>query len=103
MYIAACWHCGTFGLPCRLLQLAFVKPNFAKYTEASRSTRAIFACYDPDYESASLDEAYLDVTAYCKRMGVRGDQVRSMTGQRVLHGAAWAEGGQVPGASIKVA
>lgn len=56
----------------------FVSPNFGKYTEASSHTRAIFACFDPDYESASLDEAYLDVTSYRERMGVSGAEVGCM-------------------------
>ena len=46
-------------------ELVFCKPNFAKYTKAAQAVREIIAVYDPDYESASLDEAYLDITAYC--------------------------------------
>ena len=47
-------------------ELVFVKPNFQKYTRAAAATRAIFAQYDPDFEAGSLDEAYLDVTDYCR-------------------------------------
>ena len=67
-----------------------MKPDFAKYTEASLHTRAIFACYDPDYESGSLDEAYLDVTAYCERMGMDGGQVCSS--RPVMHQRIWSSG-----------
>ena len=56
-------------------QLVFVKPDFAKYTAASAATRAIFRDYDVDFEAGSLDEAYLDVTEYCKAHGVEGEQV----------------------------
>ena len=38
----------------------------------SQQTRAIFAEYDPDMEAGSLDEAFLDITAYCARHGMTG-------------------------------
>jgi len=44
-------------------QAAVVKPDFAKYTEASRAIRAIFERYSPEIEPLSLDEAFIDVTA----------------------------------------
>eukprot|EP00775_Hariotina_reticulata_P011310 gene11310-11460_t len=56
-------------------QLVFVKPDFAKYTAASRVTREVFALYDPAFEAGSLDEAYLDVTEYCRKHAVTGQQV----------------------------
>lgn len=55
--------------------LVFVKTDFTKYTAASEETRAIFRCYDPVFEAGSLDEAYLDVTDYCREQGVTGAQV----------------------------
>lgn len=48
--------------------LIFIKPNFTKYEAVAAQTRAIFADYDAQYESASLDEAYLDVTEYVWRI-----------------------------------
>ncbi|HUP56393.1 MAG TPA: DNA polymerase IV, partial [Bdellovibrionota bacterium] len=42
--------------------LIFVRPNFEKYTEASRRIRAIFESVTELVEPLSLDEAYLDVT-----------------------------------------
>jgi len=42
---------------------AVVKPDFAKYTEASRAIRAIFERYSPEIEPLSLDEAFIDVSA----------------------------------------
>jgi DNA polymerase kappa len=44
-------------------QLIFVSSNFEKYKQVAEQTRAIFADYDPDFTPASLDEAYLDITA----------------------------------------
>jgi DNA polymerase-4 len=42
---------------------AVVKPDFARYTEASRAIRAIFERFSPEIEPLSLDEAFIDVTA----------------------------------------
>ena len=39
--------------------------NFEKYTAKAREVRAILAEYDPRFESASIDEAYLNITEYC--------------------------------------
>ena len=62
-------------------ELIFVKPDFQKYTKASQATRAIFRDFDPDFEAGSLDEAYLDITAYCEQHGMTGlYRIRSMTG-----------------------
>ncbi|EDV26438.1 uncharacterized protein TRIADDRAFT_22932 [Trichoplax adhaerens] len=44
--------------------LVFVKPNSAKYAQASKEVRAILAEYDPNFASVSLDEAYMDLTEY---------------------------------------
>lgn len=52
--------------------LVFVKPDFQKYTKASQATRAIFRDFDPDFEAGSLDEAYLDISAYCEQHGMTG-------------------------------
>lgn len=43
-------------------RVTFVRPNFAKYKEASRQLRAIFFDVTELVEPLSLDEAYLDVT-----------------------------------------
>lgn len=53
-------------------ELVFVKPDFQKYTKASQATRAIFRDFDPDFEAGSLDEAYLDITAYCQQHDMTG-------------------------------
>ena len=40
--------------------------NFGKYTAKAKEVREILADYDPRFESASIDEAYLNITDYCK-------------------------------------
>jgi DNA polymerase kappa len=44
--------------------------NFAKYGAKSDEVRAVFARYDPRFQSASMDEAYLNITAFCKEHGM---------------------------------
>ncbi len=40
--------------------------NFAKYTAKAQEVREILVEYDPRLESASIDEAYLNITQYCE-------------------------------------
>ena len=40
--------------------------NFRKYTAKAQEVREILADYDPRFESASIDEAYLNITQYCE-------------------------------------
>lgn len=46
-------------------QLICLSQNYEKYTAKAQEIRAIFAQYDPLFESASIDEAYLNITPYC--------------------------------------
>ena len=46
-------------------QLIQLPLNFAKYTAKATEVRAVLAEYDPRFESASIDEAYLNITQYC--------------------------------------
>ena len=46
-------------------QLIMIPLNFDKYTKKAREVREVFATYDPRFESASMDEAYLNITQYC--------------------------------------
>ncbi len=39
---------------------------------AAAAVRAIFVDFDARFEAGSLDEAYLDVTDYCKQHGLTG-------------------------------
>ncbi|OJD14073.1 hypothetical protein AJ78_05550 [Emergomyces pasteurianus Ep9510] len=45
--------------------LILIPQNYQKYTAKAEEIRAILACYDPLFQSASIDEAYLNITAYC--------------------------------------
>lgn len=47
-------------------QLIQLPLNFEKYVAKATEVRAILAKYDSSYESASIDEAYLNVTSYCQ-------------------------------------
>ena len=44
--------------------LIIVKSRFAAYREASAKVQQVLAEYDPHFQAASLDEAYLDITDY---------------------------------------
>ncbi|KAF1958919.1 DNA-directed polymeras-like protein kappa [Byssothecium circinans] len=46
-------------------QLICVPMNFAKYSAKAEEVRTVLAEYDPRFESASCDEAYLNLTQYC--------------------------------------
>ena len=46
-------------------QLIMLPLNFEKYTAKAQEVREILADYDPRFESASIDEAYLNITQYC--------------------------------------
>lgn len=46
-------------------QLIHIPLNFEKYTAKAKEVRAILAKYDERFESASIDEAYMNITAYC--------------------------------------
>ncbi|XP_055357173.1 DNA polymerase kappa-like [Paramacrobiotus metropolitanus] len=47
--------------------LIIIPPNFVKYQDVGRIVRQLFAEYDPNFVSASLDEAYLDITDHLHR------------------------------------
>jgi DNA polymerase kappa len=48
-------------------ELVMLKLNFDKYTAKAQEVREIIVDYDPRFESASIDEAYLNITEYCLR------------------------------------
>jgi DNA polymerase kappa len=47
-------------------QLICLPNDFAKYMAKAEEVRTVLARYDPRYESASCDEAYLNITKYCQ-------------------------------------
>lgn len=48
-------------------QLIQIPLNFDKYTAKAQEVREIIVDYDPRFESASIDEAYLNITDYCEK------------------------------------
>ncbi|CAK7273168.1 hypothetical protein SEPCBS57363_005517 [Sporothrix epigloea] len=73
-YVARKFGCrsGMAGFVAKKLcpQLVQLKPDFTKYCAKAQEIRLIFAEYDPRFESASIDEAYLNVTQYCATHGI---------------------------------
>lgn len=47
-------------------QLVCLPLNFDKYTAKAQEVREVISEYDPRFESASIDEAYLNITEYCQ-------------------------------------
>ncbi|KAG1657976.1 hypothetical protein FOA52_008036 [Chlamydomonas sp. UWO 241] len=63
-------------------QLVFVPCNFERYVSISEQTRAVFRDFDAAFEAGSLDEAFLDVTEYCREHGMSGAQVAEQLRRR---------------------
>jgi len=61
-------------------ELIILPPNFDKYTAMSERVRAMFAEYDPNYATMSLDEAYLDMTEHLERRRFSSDDERTFPG-----------------------
>lgn len=68
-YVARQFGCrsGMAGFVAKKLcpSLVLLKPNFAKYNAKAHEVREVLVDYDPRFESASIDEAYLNITDYC--------------------------------------
>ncbi|EAW10993.1 Y-family DNA polymerase [Aspergillus clavatus NRRL 1] len=58
--------------------------NYEKYTAKAQEIRAIFAQYDPLFESASIDEAYLNITSYCNENNLDPEEAVSRMRAEVL-------------------
>ncbi|KAM3439157.1 hypothetical protein NHJ13734_003827 [Beauveria thailandica] len=78
-YLARRFGCrsGMAGFVAKKLcpQLVLIKPNFTKYTAKGKEVREVLADYDARFESASIDEAYLNITEYCVAHGMGPAQV----------------------------
>jgi DNA polymerase kappa len=57
--------------------LTFIPLNFAKYTAVAKKIRAVLETYDPNFEPASIDEAYLNITEYCSSHSMSAEDVVS--------------------------
>lgn len=65
-------------------QLIQIPLNFDKYTAKAQEVREILVDYDPRFESASIDEAYLNITEYCEDNDIDpGDAVEQL--RREVH------------------
>ena len=68
-YVARTFGCrsGMAGFVAKKLcpELVLLPLNFDKYNAKAAEVREILADYDPRFESASIDEAYLNITEYC--------------------------------------
>lgn len=58
-------------------QLVCLPLNFEKYMAKAQEVRAVLAEYDPRFESASCDEAYLNLTKYCEEHTLEPDDAVS--------------------------
>ncbi|KAI3390236.1 hypothetical protein diail_11388, partial [Diaporthe ilicicola] len=69
-YVARQFGCrsGMAGFVAKRLcpDLISLPLNFEKYTAKANEVRQVVAEYDPRFESASIDEAYLNITGYCQ-------------------------------------
>ncbi|KAK4195254.1 hypothetical protein QBC40DRAFT_343569 [Triangularia verruculosa] len=80
-YVARKFGCrsGMAGFVAKKLcpQLILLPLNFDKYNAKAAEVREILADYDPRFESASIDEAYLNITQYCIDHGMGAADVVS--------------------------
>lgn len=68
-------------------QLICVPLNFSKYMAKAQEVREVLALYDPNFESASCDEAYLNITQYCKDHHMTPEEVVSQLRAEVFERA----------------
>ena len=54
--------------------LTLIPANHQKYSAKASEIRAVLMEYDPRFQSASIDEAYLNITAYCAENGVGAEE-----------------------------
>ncbi|KAG6027077.1 hypothetical protein E4U41_001060 [Claviceps citrina] len=70
-YVARQFGCrsGMAGFVAKKLcpSLVLIPPNFHKYSSKAEEIRDILVYYDPQFETASIDEAYLNITEYCRK------------------------------------
>ncbi|KAL3469420.1 hypothetical protein BJX99DRAFT_241323 [Aspergillus californicus] len=65
-------------------QLVCLPQNYDKYSAKAQEIRAVLAQYDPQFESASIDEAYLNITNYCVVNQIDPDQTVSRMRAEIL-------------------
>ena len=55
-------------------QLICLPLNFGKYMAKAEEVRDVLRGYDENFESASCDEAYLNITSWCERSGMEPEE-----------------------------
>ncbi|KAL8911106.1 MAG: hypothetical protein Q9172_007731, partial [Xanthocarpia lactea] len=68
-------------------QLICLPLNFEKYTKKAQEVREVLAQYDPRFQSASMDEAYLNITQYCTDHELNPDEAVSQLRAQVFERA----------------
>ena len=68
-------------------QLICLPLNFEKYTAKALEVREVLAEYDPRFQSASMDEAYLNITQYCEDNDMNPDDAVSQLRAQVFERA----------------
>nr|POF24736.1 dna polymerase kappa [Quercus suber] len=80
-YIARQYGCrsGMSGFVALRLcpDLIQIPVNFEKYVAKATEVRTVLARYDPRFQSASCDEAYLNITQYCQDHDMNAEDVVS--------------------------
>ena len=74
-------ECGMAGFVAKKLcpQLICLPLNHKKYSAKAEEVREVFVEYDSRFESASIDEAYLNITEYCQNHDIGAeDAVQQM-------------------------
>jgi hypothetical protein len=86
-YVARKFGCrsGMPGFVAKKLcpELVLLPLNFDKYNSKAAEIREVLVEYDPRFESASIDEAYLNITEYCARQGLEPTEAVSKMRQEV--------------------
>ncbi|KAK1753446.1 DNA/RNA polymerase [Echria macrotheca] len=65
-------------------KLILLPLNFDKYNAKAAEVRAVLAEYDRRFESASIDEAYLNITEYCSSTGIEPAEAVSSMRQEIF-------------------
>ncbi|KAL8773691.1 MAG: hypothetical protein Q9209_001457 [Squamulea sp. 1 TL-2023] len=68
-------------------QLICLPLNFEKYTKKAQEVREVLAQYDPRFQSASMDEAYLNITQYCAEHDTNPDEAAGQLRAQVFEKA----------------
>lgn len=64
--------------------LICIPQNYGKYEAKAEEVRAILVEYDPCFESASIDEAYINITAYCDENNIDPQEAVQQMRARIL-------------------